>query len=48
MTLILQDWAGPAYQGGMILACFVFGDWLFLNGRLTNFALSVVGSATAN
>ncbi|MCU0828145.1 MAG: hypothetical protein MUE52_12230 [Tabrizicola sp.] len=47
MTLILHDWTSPAYQIGMLFACLVFADWLFLNGRLTRLVLDLIGSAAS-
>jgi len=41
LTILFQDWAGPAYQVSMIAVCMVLADWLFLNGFFTK----LVGNA---
>ena len=44
LSILLQDWAAPGYQAGMILIACLFFDWLFLRGRVTDFAINALGS----
>ncbi len=42
-AILFQDWAAPAYQAAMIVACFFLADWLFLRGFITR----LIGNAIA-
>lgn len=43
-SILLQDWAAPAYQLGMMFAACLFSDWLFLRGRVTQMVSNLVAS----
>ncbi|SMX26816.1 hypothetical protein TRP8649_00908 [Pelagimonas phthalicica] len=42
LTILLQDWAAPGYQMGMIFVACLFFDWLFLRGKITEMALNAL------
>ena len=44
LSILLQDWAAPGYQLGMILVSCLFADWLFLRGQITQ----LIGNAVAS
>ncbi len=44
LSILLQDWAAPGYQAGMIFAALLFFDWLFLRGRITEMVGNLISS----
>lgn len=44
LSILLQDWAAPGYQVGMIFASCLFFDWLFLRGKVTQTVANIIGS----
>ncbi|MEO1179234.1 MAG: hypothetical protein AAFV87_19425, partial [Pseudomonadota bacterium] len=45
LTILLQDWASPGYQIAMIFFAFLFFDWLFLQGTVTQTISNLISSA---
>ena len=47
-TILFQDWAGPAYQAGMIFVALVLVDWVFLRAIVTRFVTNLFGAAVSS
>ena len=43
LSIILQDWAAPGYQAGMIIAACILADWLFLRCRISRLVSGAIG-----
>lgn len=46
-VILFNDWAATAYQGGMVFACLVMIDWLFLRGFFSKLIGNMIGSLGA-
>lgn len=44
LSILLQDWAGPGYQVGMVFASCLFFDWLFLRGMISRTVTNAIAS----
>lgn len=44
LSILLQDWAAPGYQAGMVAVALFLADWLFLDG----FFSKLIGNAIAS